>query len=72
MNYGATSTNCDAQHLLFIVHPDKSEWPGHLAGLSARELVRRANVSTATQAIDHVFATSGDHFALAKRHLRKP
>lgn len=60
-----------APKMLFMVHPENSTWAPRLRTLSARELVRRANIDSASQAIDYVFATSSEHIQLAKRYLRR-
>ena len=60
-----------APKMLFMVHPENSTWAPRLRTLSARELVRRANIDSASQAIDYVFATSSEHIQRAKRYLRR-
>lgn len=57
--------------MLFIVHPTDSTWAPRLNALPPRELVRRVNIDSASQAVEYLFATSSGHIQLAKRYLRR-
>jgi hypothetical protein len=57
---------------LFMIHPQGSRIGAGLRTIPVRDLVTAANRESAAQAMQYVFASSGEHETLARRMLRKP